>query len=84
MLLILTVFTMCSVAQAEEKKCEAGKGDNKFTLYIGQVEMNLKGDICIFDASTAEWKGKDMEGNSIYFSGTYVIRGGHHGQRKGW
>ena len=82
MLLILTIFVMCSVVEAGEKKCEAGEGDNKFTLYIGQVVMNLKGSICIFDTDTAEWQGKDMEGNSVYFSGTYIVRGGHHSDSK--
>ena len=40
--------------------------------------FQLVEDICIFDEDTAEWKAKDIKGNSLYFSGTYAIRGGHH------
>ena len=74
-LLILTFF--CSTVRAEEK-CEAGAGDAKFTLYQGPYVMLLKGNVCVFDKSTAEWNGKDAEGNNVYFSGTYILRGGHH------
>ena len=78
MLLILTVFIMCSVAQAKE--CDPGSGDSKWTVYTSGIIIELKGAVCAFNEQDyAMWVAYDKDGNKTYFSGSYVLRSGYHG-----
>lgn len=78
-LLVCLAILILSPMIVHAGKCDdAGNGDDKWTLYLGETITELKGEVCQFSSSYGMWKGVDTNGNSVYFAGSYILKGGHH------
>lgn len=74
-LLVLTFFV--STARAED--CDVdGAQDQTWTIYVDGRIIHTRGSICVFNSDAGTWEARGIDGNKVYFGGTYLIRYRHH------